>query len=147
MKRWIFFFLFLTLIIYPFKRVLADEPSQIIITVLSASSEGSEFDLDNDAYRDKLIKLFSYTSYHQITQKKVSLQKSEDETLSLPQNYKLLLSLKAKEKERIVVQAIIQKGGQKLLDTSLSILKPGTVFLGGPSFEKGVLVLVLEAVQ
>ena len=141
-----FVWLCFVLMIIPLRGLFAQDSHQIIVTVLGASNEGSEFNLDNDAYRDKLIKLFSYTSYNQITQKKVSLQKTEMQTLTLPQSYELLLSLKAEEQGRILIQATILKEKQKFLDTSLSILKPGVVFLGGPPFEKGDLVLVLEAV-
>ena len=145
-KRFKFSLWILFLLILPLRSALA-ETHHIIITVLGASNEGSNFNLDNDVYRDKLIKLFSYTSYNQITQQKVSLQKSEKQALTLPQGYELLLFLKAEEQGRILVQATILKEKQKFLDTSLSMLKPGVVFLGGPPFEKGDLFLVLEAVQ
>lgn len=145
-KRFTFLFLCSLFLTLPFNSAFSQTTHPIIITVLGASNEGSDFNLDNDAYRDKLIKLFSYKSYNQLTQQKVSLSNSETQKLILPQGYELSLSLKAEEQGKILIQASILKENQKFLDTSLSILKPGVVFLGGPPIEKGDLVLVLEAV-
>ena len=44
------------------------------VTVIIASNQGNDFDLENDAYRDKLIALFSYTSYKQVNQYSIRLE-------------------------------------------------------------------------
>ena len=112
--------------------------------VIVASNKGSDFNLVNDAYRDQLIQLFSYSSYHQIEDFSRSLRKGKKETFDLPEDYKLLLTLHGIEKGRVMVQAVIHKGNKQYMDTTVSILRPGVVFLGGPPAAGGVLIIVLE---
>jgi hypothetical protein len=123
----------------------AEQSASIHVTILVASQEGSDFDLDNDAYRDQLIQLFSYKSYHQKKELSVSLKKGERVSVPLPEGYELLLNLQDKEKHRISIQAVIRKGRQQYVDSVLSLLTPGVVFLGGPPISEGTLILVLES--
>jgi hypothetical protein len=118
----------------------------VILTIVVASSEGSDFNLDNDAYRDKLIELFSYTAYTQLNQEKVELAEGH-QTLSLPEGYEVTLSLLDEAENVTRIQVRIDKKDVTYLDTVLSLQKPGVVFLGGPPLDNGDLVLVLETVQ
>ncbi len=122
----------------------ADQPEHLKAAVVIASNQGTDYDLDNDAYRDQMIQLFSYSSYHQLDQYPVDLVKSERSKIELPEGYELMLTLQNVEKGRILVQAVIRKGNQQYLDTVVSILKPGVVFLGGPPVSNGILIIVLE---
>ena len=117
---------------------------RIQVTVLTASNQGSDFNLDNDAYRDQLIKLFSYSSYNQQNQLVAELEKGEHKIVELIENYELVLTLQQEQKDRILIQAIIRKDGVQYVNTVLSVLKEGVVFLGGPVTQKGALILVLQ---
>ncbi len=117
---------------------------QIKVTVLEASNEGNDFNLENDAYRDQLIKLFSYTAYEQLDSKLLLLPKAERGKLILKDDYELVLTYQGMENNRLQVQGVIRKGSLSYVDTVLSIQNPGVVFLGGPQAGKGVLVIVLE---
>ncbi len=133
---------FASLLVNPSAR--AEESARLRIGILIASNEGNEYDLDNDAYRDQLIQLFSYTSYHQTGSFLKSLKKSKREKIKLSEGYELILTLQGTEKGRISVQAVIRKGKQQYVDTVLSILKPGVVFVGGPPVAVGSLIIILE---
>ena len=124
--------------------VSAAEPVRVTITVLTASNEGSDFNLDNDEYRDQLIKLFSYSSYEQSERFLVDLEKGVRQKMALAEGYELMLTLQGAENGRVLVQALIRKDGQQYVDTVLSILRPGVVFLGGPPAGSGSLIIVLE---
>ncbi len=124
----------------------AQEGERVKATIVIASNEGADFDLDNDRYRDEMIKLFSYSNYHQLDSQAVELKKGDRSRITLPDGHELWLTLQRGEKDRIWVQAVIRKGNQQVLDTVLSLLRPGgTVFLGGPQVEQGVLIIVLES--
>ena len=123
----------------------AEQATSLHVTILAASAEGADFDLDNDAYRDQLIQLFSYKSYHQKKELNVNLKKGERVSVPLPEGYELLLNLQDQEKKRIYIQAVIRKGRQQYVDSVLSLLTPGVVFLGGPPISEGTLILVLES--
>ena len=115
------------------------------VTILVASNEGNDINLVNDAYRDELIKLFSYTSYNQVEAVRRDLVREVPQKINLPEGYELLLTLQGKENGRMQVQAVIRKEGIQYVDTVLSILQPGVVFVGGPPVEKGALIIVLES--
>ena len=114
------------------------------ITILVASNQGSDFNLVNDEYRDQLIKLFSYTSYNQVNATRRDLLKDVPQKVSLPEGYELSLILQGQENGRFQVQAIIRKDEVQYVDTVLSILQPGVVFVGGPEVAEGALIIVLE---
>lgn len=120
------------------------EQAKVKVTILTASNQGNDFDIVNDAFRDRLIKLFAYSSYHQIKEETVDLSKAERRHMDLPGKYELILTLHGLEKERVLVQAMVRKDNKQYVDTVLSILKPGVVFLGGPSADEGDLIIVLE---
>lgn len=124
----------------------AAETAKVQTTILLASNEGIDSTPINDAYRRQLIKLFSYTAYSQAGEEVThELERSKRETLELPGGYTLMLTLHSIENKRVQVQAVIRKGNVQYLDTVVSILKPGVVFLGGPPVEGGaVLIIVLE---
>ena len=126
----------------------AANPLRIIVTVVIASNEGHDFNLDNDEYRDQLLNLFSYTSYQQLDQQYVvDLEKGGPQTLALPDDYELMLDLLSEEGDRSILGAYFRTEKMQYLATELSILTPGVVFLGGPRSSEGDLVLVIEAVD
>ena len=123
----------------------AMEDVRVTATVLAASNQGNDFNLVNDEYRDELINLFSYSSYNQINSFAASLHKAERQHFDISGGYELILTLQGIEKDRVLVQAIIRKENRQYVDTVLSILKPGVVFLGGPGLpDGGELIIVLE---
>ena len=123
----------------------AEETIKIHATVLTASNNGSDYDLVNDEYRDQLIKLFSYSSYHQLADYNHGLSQSAQDKIDLPEGYELLLTLQGIQQGRVEVRAVIQRDGMQYVDTVLSILRPGVVFLGGPpTAGGGALIIILE---
>ncbi len=140
----VLFFIFVSILFFPSHIFAGNDSVKVKVTVLKASNEGSDFDFDNDAYRDQLVKLFSYKSYHQLDVKGVELKKADRSIISLPEGYELVLTYQGSEGSRIMVQALVRKNTTQYVYTVLSIQNPGVVFVGGPEVEKGVLVIVLE---
>ena len=133
------------LILLPFGSSLhAEEVIVAKITVIIASNNGNDFNLENDAYRDQLIKLFSYTSYKQVKEYSLKLEKVKQEVLVIPGDYEFVLTFRGRERGRTLIGALIQKGDRKFLNTDLAISGNGPVFLGGPPVDSGVLLLVIE---
>ena len=115
------------------------------VTIITASNQGTDFNLVNDDYRDQLLNLFSYSHYEEINTELVLLSRSERSKIELLNGYELILTLQGEEKGRVLIQAVIRKDQKQYLDTVVSILKPGVVFVGGPPVENGkVLIIVLE---
>ncbi len=146
-KRMVFFIL--TSLILGLNPVLSakqqEAPLEIHGTIVTASNNGTDFNIVNDTFRDELMKLFSYSAYDQEKEFVLKLVKSERQRMELPGGYELMLTLQDIEKGRVYVQAVIRKDNEQYLDTVLSILTPGVVFVGGPAVaEKGDLIIVLE---
>jgi hypothetical protein len=118
--------------------------TRVLVTVLYASNDSQDFDLENDAYRDEIIKLFSYTGYRQIGVRFADLEKGIAEKVMLPGDYDLLLTYDGTENARLLVRALIQKDGEQYVNTVLSSVEGGVVFLGGPPLQNGVMIIVLE---
>jgi hypothetical protein len=145
MRKMAFLTVFLTAFLAPlFSLNAAEALVQVHMSLIVASNEGSDFNLVNDEYRDQLLQLFSYTSYNQLDDKLAHLELSQPQTLELPDGYQLTLTLQNIEKGRVLMKAEIKKEGKQYLDTVVSILRPGVVFLGGPSAQGGTLIIVLE---
>lgn len=116
----------------------------MVVTVLVASNEGNDFDLDNDAFRDRLIQLFSYTSYKQVDQVAVDLKAATRQTVTLPDGYQMQIDLQKQEGSRYFVRAVVEKSGTAHVDTVLAIEKGSAAFVGGPPVGKGSLIIVME---
>ena len=140
----VFMALLLSLVFLP-SGFSADMPN-LVITVITASNEGGDFDMDNDAHRDRLIQLFSYSAYRQVDQFRVDLKRAERNRIPLEGGYELVLTLQNEENDRILVEALIRKNGTQFVNTVLSIMNEGVAFLGGPPMEEGTLILVLERI-
>lgn len=128
----------------PNAQAVASDTLRVHITVFKASMSGTDFDLDNDAYRDQLIQLFSYSSYHQIQKLFVDLKKSARIPVDLMGDYKLLLNFQGNDQNRHMIEALIRSKDKNYVTTVLAVPEQGAVFLGGPPYEDGVLILALE---
>jgi len=122
----------------------AQNSNRMIVTMVVASNSDNDFNMDNDAYRDKLTQLFSYSSYVQSDLKKLDMTLGETQNLALLEGYSLTLTLKEDKGSSIVARATITKDNKDYIDTELSIAKPGIFFMGGPTLSTGDLILILE---
>jgi len=122
----------------------AGDTVKVNVTVIIASNEGNDYNMDNDEFRDRLIKLFSYTNYEQVNSEALQLKRAERVKMTLPDGYELWLTLQNHEEDRILIQAVVMKNGTQFVDTILSVLTPGVAFLGGPPLSEGTLIIVLE---
>lgn len=142
----LFWILVLGLIIFS-KNAIAETTLPAHVTVVLASKEGSDFNLENDVYRDQILELFSYTNYQQLKTSVTELSHSQRVAIELEGGFELLLNLERQEGERYYIQAVIRKGRDQYINTTLSILKKGVVFLGGPETKDGTLIVILETVS
>ena len=144
LKKKIAFFC-LSVFFFQFSSGQAQTSNRMIVTMVVASNTGSDFNLDNDVYRDKLLKLFSYSSYVQKEVKKLDMKVGKTQNLDLLEGYNLELTLKQDTGQKILTRAVIIKDHKIYIDTELSIERPGVFFMGGPTLKDGDLILILEA--
>ena len=122
----------------------AEDSIHVKVTAIMATNEGTDFNLENDAFRDQLISLFSYTSYKEMDQFRVVFRQPEEKTVALPNNYKLSLDYQGKDGAKLLFGIQITKAGKEFLKTQASIVGESPLFLGGPPINGGVLILSVE---
>ncbi len=139
----------MALALFIFASLITGVPSahaaeRLTITCIAASNKGNDFDIDNDAYRDQIMRLFAYKSYDQVSRSAVTLEPGVASEGKIPGDYDLYLKLISVENHQDRVHVLIKKEGVEYVDTVLTLTKPGVVFLGGPKMEDGDLIIVLE---
>lgn len=113
--------------------------------VVVASNEGTTTDPALASIRNQLHSMFTYSSYRMLDRRKRTLQVGETGDFPLPGNRSMRVTpVPAKgNKVRLAVQ--IMEGERNLLTTTLGLSRGGMVLVGGPSHQKGVLILILSA--
>ena len=144
-SRWSWVLIVSFLISVPVVQAGAGHHARIVVTVITASNEGTDFNLDNDVHRDQLFELFSYSSYNQQDQFVFELEKAVRNKVTLIDGYELVVTLQVQEENRVLIEALIRKGDQQFVNTVLSILHQGVAFVGGPRTSEGELILVIES--
>lgn len=125
--------------------VSADAPVAIDVGVVVASNEGTTMDPALSSIRDKLQSMFNYSSYRMVDRQKRTLSVGETGEFGLPGNRSMRATpVPAKgSKVRLAVQ--IMEGDRSLLSTTLGLTRGGMVLVGGPTYQKGVLILIISA--
>jgi len=122
-----------------------DAPVAIDVGVVVASNEGTTMDPALSSIRNQLQSMFNYSSYRMVDRLKRTLSVSETGDFGLPGNRSMRATpVPAKgNKVRLAVQ--IMEGERNLLTTTLGLSRGGMVIVGGPSYQKGVLILIISA--
>lgn len=122
-----------------------DQPVSIDLGVAVASNEGTRIDPQLADLRAKLKAMFDYTSYRMADRLKKTLAVGETGEFALPggRTMKVTPAPSSGGKVRLAVQ--IMEGPRNLLTTTLGLARGGMVLVGGPAYENGVLILIIEA--
>ncbi len=123
----------------------AEAPVSVELGVAVASNDGSRIDPQLANIRTKLKAMFDYTSYRMLDRRKRTLAIGETGDFGLPGGRSMRVTPvpSAGNKVRLAVQ--LQEGPRKLLTTTLGLSRGGMVLVGGPSYQNGVLILIISA--
>jgi len=144
---------------YP-PEVFADNREvSVVATSILAMKEETRQELDPQLVelRDKLEKLFRYGGYMVVDEAQRTGAFEKELEFGLPENLVLRVTPKKGKARggidliakivRIVPGKKKKKEEKIVLETELKLKEGGTVLLGGPSLEDGVLILALEVYQ
>ncbi len=122
-----------------------DAPVAIDVGVVVASHEGSTTDPALSSIRNQLQSMFNYSSYRMVDRLRRTLPVGETGEFDLPGARSMRITpVPAKgNKVRLAVQ--IMEAERNLLTTTLGLSRGGMVIVGGPSYRKGVLILIISA--
>jgi hypothetical protein len=117
----------------------------IDVGAVYASNEGSSVDPALSQIRSKIRAMFNYTSYKMLDRKRRTLGVGESGDYPIPGERNLRVKLLSSEGNKVRLVIRLDEAGRKLLTTTLGLPRNGMVLVGGPSYESGVLILVIAA--
>ena len=110
-----------------------------------ASNVGSSVDPALNNIRGKLQSMFNYSSYKMLDRKRRSLALGETGDYELPGRRTMRVSPLPAKENKVRLSVNIREGGKNLLSTTIGLSRGGMVLVGGPTYEAGVLILIISA--
>lgn len=110
-----------------------------------ASNEGDAMDPALTPIRNQLHSMFNYTSYRSVERLKRTLSVGETGDFSLPGNRSMRVTPVPATGNKVRLAVQIMEGERNLLTTTLGLTRGGIVLVGGPPYQKGVLILIISA--
>ena len=122
-----------------------DAPIAVDVGVVLASSDGTTMDPELSSIRSQLQSMFTYSSYRMVDRQKRTLNVGETGDFGLPGNRSMRVTPVPSEGIKVRLAVQIMEGSSNLLTTTLGLKRGGMVLVGGPSYQKGVLILIISA--
>lgn len=110
------------------------------VKVIHASTEPEHVDPGLNKIISELKSVFKYTSYRLLKDQRLSLGFNERGQVVLPGKRTLVVIPSNMEGKRIRYQINIQKEGQPIFQTQVLLKNNGSITIGGPQFNNGVLL-------
>lgn len=110
------------------------------MTVIYAHNEDNQVD---PALRDVMrqLKNFRFTGYRMLENHPTSLAVGQSTSFAVPGGRKISMDLVDRNDTQAKVRIRMFNGSEKVLDTTVSIHRDRSFMIGGPSYEKGKLIL------
>ncbi|MGE5247568.1 MAG: hypothetical protein ACM3L8_04400 [Verrucomicrobiota bacterium] len=123
----------------------AAETVTVDVGAVYASNEGSSVDPALREIRGKLRAMFNYTSYRMLDRKRQTLAVGASGDFALPGQRSMRVSPLQSPPNKVRLLIRIEEAGKQLLTTTLGMPRGGMVLVGGPSYQSGVLILIIAA--
>jgi hypothetical protein len=133
----------------PWARAGGADSVQLAVDVIYADSSNQGVDAQLAHLRSQL-RTFSYSTYRLLDRHQLNLPVNQPGGrpghVALPGGRLLVLIPQGFSGESVVMLTSIQQGGQVLLNSQLKLTNRGTILVGGPVHENGVLILAITAI-
>jgi len=114
------------------------------VDVIYASHEGQQVD-PSLARVERQLRTFRYSSFRRLDSHQLVRSIGQQGTIPLPGGRILLLAPQGISGGSVVLLLSIQGGGRAPFNTELKLANGGTILVGGPGHEAGVLILAVTA--
>jgi hypothetical protein len=122
------------------------EAVEVRVGCVLASNSGQEFDERLVALRPRFNRLFRYTSYSLVKEKKERVVVGSKMGFDVPGGRYLLIIPKELRKDGSVsVKVMLLDGSRPIVDTAVSLHNRGTFLVAGPQYNEGSLILSIGA--
>jgi hypothetical protein len=122
-----------------------DAPVAVDVGVVVASQEGPTMDPALASIRNQLQSMFNYSSYRMVDRLKRTLSVGETGEFGLPGDRSMRVTPVPAKGNKVRLAVRITEGGRNMLTTTLGLSRGGMVIVGGPPYQKGVLILIISA--
>lgn len=122
-----------------------DQSVSLDVQVVHASSESSFVDPTLVSLKEKLLKLFNYSSFEIISKMRKEVKKGEAARFSIPGDRSM--DIVHVDSSGEAVRLDVKIGGERssVVRTALKMERGSIVMVGGPEFKSGVLIILISA--
>ena len=139
---WIFLSMFC---VVSFASFAVGEEVGVGIRVILASHQTKGIDARLQDIQKNLGTLFNYSSYRLLQERSFLLSKGQTDQLPLADNKELHIQLIQEQGGTAEIAVEILRGRRGIFKTTAKLKRGGTLLIGGPKHEDGVLILAIAA--
>lgn len=115
------------------------------IRVILASHQAKGIDARLQDIQKNLGTLFNYSSYQLLQERSFLLSERQSDQFSLADNKELHIQLIQEQGGTAEIAVEILRAGKGIFKTTAKLKKGGTLLIGGPKHDDGVLILAIAA--
>jgi hypothetical protein len=123
----------------------AQDTVAIEVGTVLATNASSQIDAQLASIRGQLQRLFQYSSYRLVKQEQSDLSCGKPASFEIPGGRHLQVMAKDTRGGRVSLSVALMKERHVLMRTDLTLGKRGTIMVGGPRYEDGVLIIWIGA--
>lgn len=123
----------------------AQERVALEVGTVLATNGSTHIDAQLASVRGQLERLFQYTSYRLVKQEKSDVSCGNPASFEIPGGRHLQVMAKDTRGGRVSLNVALMKDRHVLMRTDLTLGKRGTIMVGGPRYENGVLIIWIGA--
>lgn len=123
----------------------AQERVALEVGTVLATNSSTHMDAQLASVRGQLERLFQYSSYRLVKQEKSDVSCGKPASFEIPGGRHLQVMAKDTRGGRVSLNVALMKDRHVLMRTDLTLGKRGTIMVGGPRYENGVLIIWIAA--
>ena len=121
------------------------EPVRLSAMLILASRDGGPSDAKVKRFEGNLKRLFKFSSYRHYGEGTGTVTPPGKTRISLGRGFSLEIEVLGEKRNKIRAKVQWRRGRTLLINTTVAMEKGTPTVLGGPSHEKGTLIVVLTA--
>jgi hypothetical protein len=122
----------------------AQESCRIRVETILAARQGTFVDPQLEHHIDELQSLFKFTTYRLLGSENLDLTPGRSQTLTLPGDRRLKITLQNIRGNRADIALQMIKKERTVFHTRIQLLNRGSLFIGGPEYRTGNLILKIS---
>lgn len=122
----------------------AQDKVRVVVKAIYASNSFDGFEGDLKKVEDDIRFQFNYRGYRLISQQEMTIDFGKQGGLEIPDNRLIVLSPGGLLENKIVMNLLVVEKDKKLLDTTFRLANKGTIYIGGPRYKDGMLLIAVS---